>query len=317
MHKRLFCLAASVLLLAGCEESVTGAGTPRLSLLLTDAPGDFREANVRIEKIYLQGDDGEQVLYEGDGEYVDLLTLGSGRTAELVRDAVVEPGTYSQLRFVVCDAYVRTKDDRVYATPGATLPAGVTADGTLQAPSACQSGFKVKLPGGSVTLGEGAKVMVVDFDVSQSFGHQAGNSGKWVMHPVLQATDFSFSGNIAGTVALDSSLTDLPASCGGDTFGSGEGQVPLVTKFVPRVRDGEDVKSGAVAADGSYAITFVSPGAYEPTYEDELVYSNGDTLTFQATAVPASVTVESGATATVDYTVDGASCRAATASSAG
>jgi hypothetical protein len=175
----------------------------------------------------------------------------------------------------------------------------------------------VMLPGGSVTLGEGAEVMVVDFDVSQSFGHQAGNSGKWVMHPVLQATDFSFSGDVAGTVALDPALTDLPVACGGEAFGTAEGQVPLVTRFVPRVRDGEDVKSGAVAADGSYAITYVTPGEYDATYEDALVYGNGDTLTFRATAVPATVTVESGATATVDYTVDGAACRAATASTGG
>lgn len=317
MYKRLFCLAAGALLLAGCDNSATGAGTPRLSLLLTDAPGDLREANVKIEKISLQGDGGEQVLYGGSDEYVDLLTLGSGKTAELLRDAVVEPGTYSQLRFVVCDAYVRTKDDQIYATPGATLPAGVTADGTLQAPSACQTGFKVKLPGGAVSLDAGATVLVVDFDVSQSFGRQAGNSGRWEMHPVLQATDFEFSGNIAGTVALDSTITGLPATCGGETFGAGQGQVPLVTKFVPRIQDGVDLKSGAVAADGSYTIHFVTPGQYQPTYADQLVYSNGDTLTFHATATPASVTVASGSTATVNYTIAGASCGVAAAPTAG
>jgi hypothetical protein len=28
----------------------------------------------------------------------------------------------------------------------------------------------------------------VDFDVAESFGKQAGQSGKWVMHPVLKGS---------------------------------------------------------------------------------------------------------------------------------
>jgi hypothetical protein len=31
-------------------------------------------------------------------------------------------------------------------------------------------------------------LILVDFDASQSFGQAAGNSGQWVMHPVVQAT---------------------------------------------------------------------------------------------------------------------------------
>ena len=43
----------------------------------------------------------------------------------------------------------------------------------------------MQLPGG-VTLAEGDDAgVLIDFDIAQSFGHQAEQSGKWVMHPVI------------------------------------------------------------------------------------------------------------------------------------
>jgi hypothetical protein len=64
--------------------------------------------------------------------------------------------------------------------------------GDLQMPSFAQSGLKVNLPGDAITVeGDDQRILLVDFDVSKSFGHQAGNSGKWVMHPVITATDMT------------------------------------------------------------------------------------------------------------------------------
>lgn len=303
-------LLAAGLMLGACDSSPTASDDARLTILLTDAPGDFLEAQVKIEQIYLQGDEGRVFLLENGTEYVDLLTLSGGKTAELVEDAVVPAGSYSELRFVVCDAYVRTKDDKVYATAGATLPAGVTADGTLHMPSACQSGFKVKLPGGSVDLENESKVLVVDFDVSQSFGRQAGASGKWVMQPVLHATDFVASGGITGTVTFQEGLT-LPTACGGETFGTAEGQVPLITKFIPRAQDGETVRSGVTSASGQYSISFIAPATYTMTYASEITYENGEKLTFTATATPETVTVGSGGSATSNFVVNTVACVAA------
>jgi hypothetical protein len=34
------------------------------------------------------------------------------------------------------------------------------------------------------------KVLLVDFDVAESFGQEGSGSGQWVMHPVINATDF-------------------------------------------------------------------------------------------------------------------------------
>lgn len=56
--------------------------------------------------------------------------------------------------------------------------------GLLIMPSFNASGLKVNFPG-SLTLGEGETTLLVDFDVAQSFGKEAGQSGKWEVRPVI------------------------------------------------------------------------------------------------------------------------------------
>ena len=119
---------------------------------------------------------------------VDLLTLAD-QWMTVVGDAEIPAGKYSQLRFVVTGAYLKVAGetgDKIYATSAdyAGLPAGAVVGGSLQTPSFSHSGLKVKFPGG-VTV-EGETSLLVDFDVAQSFGHQAGQGDKWVMHPVLK-----------------------------------------------------------------------------------------------------------------------------------
>jgi hypothetical protein len=295
----------AALALGACEGN-TGSRDARLTILLTDAPGDLEEAWVRIERIYLQGsaegeNGGRVELLAEPSDWVDLLTLSGGRTAELVGAAPVPAGTYGQLRFVVCDAWLRTADGRVYASSPDVVPPGETATGTLHVPSACASGFKVTLPGGSVRLENGTTVMVVDFDVSQSFGHQAGHSGRWVMRPVMHATNVQFSAGITGTVSLGDGVA-LPA-CGG--VGTD------LTVFVPRAVAGEAAFSGTTAADGAFSIAPIPSGSYELAHAAEVTFTNGDTLALTAVVDPASVTVGSGGQATAAYTVTGAECRAA------
>jgi hypothetical protein len=58
-------------------------------------------------------------------------------------------------------------------------------------PSLAQSGLKVDLPGGAIRIEGDQRILLVDFDVAQSLGHVAGGYGRWVMHPVVHATDSS------------------------------------------------------------------------------------------------------------------------------
>ena len=296
----------AALAVAACDGDggTAGNGTSRVSIRLTDAPGDLAEAWVKIDGIYLKGNvdsatDNRTELLSAPTGWVDLLTLSGGRTAELVNGAVVPAGRYSEMRFVVCEAYIVTSDGDVYASRDAELPAGVTADGTLHMPSACSSGFKVKFPADSaVSLESESAIMTVDFDVSQSFGHQAGNSGRWIMHPVLHATSVGFAGGIGGAVALAQGVT-LP-TCGG-------GEVAL-TAFVPQATTGATTYTSAVGTDGRYKIT-VPAGTYTMGYAPALSFANGDSLMVTAAPSAATATVASGASATVDYSVTAATCK--------
>lgn len=291
--------------MAACDGGTGGNGSARVSIRLTDAPGDLKEAWVKIDRIYLKGGPADSaqggsvdLLTTATG-WVDLLTLSGGRTSELVNGATVPAGTYSELRLVVCEAYVVEKDGDVYATNDAELPAGVTADGQLHIPSGCSSGFKIKFKTDEpVTLESESTIMTVDFDVSQSFGHQAGNSGRWIMHPVLHATTVGFAGGIAGTVAVAQGVT-LP-TCGGSAV--------AVTSFVPQATAGTTIYTSAVGTDGRYRIT-VAPGTYTMGYATALGFANGDSLTVTAAPSVPSATVASGGTATVDYSITAATCK--------
>ncbi len=52
-------------------------------------------------------------------------------------------------------------------------PCGGSATGRLLAPSYAQSGLKVKMADGALELTGPTKILLVDFDVTQSFGHEA------------------------------------------------------------------------------------------------------------------------------------------------
>lgn len=181
-------LAVALAALAGCGDSAGPAGTTSLSLKLTDAPGDVQHAFVTITEINLTGGGGKIVLR--DTPYTgDLLTL-AGTTVDLVTDAEVPSGTYSGLRFVISGACIAVENESggsdIYATDGYdSAPCGGPATGVLQAPSYAQSGLKVVLDEGTLTLVGLQKILLVDFDVEQSFGHETGQSGGWVMHPVV------------------------------------------------------------------------------------------------------------------------------------
>jgi hypothetical protein len=179
--------------LSGCGESA-GPGTTQLSILLKDAPAGVTSAVVTISQIYLQGENGRLVLSDQETT-TDVLTLANGTT--LTYEAVVPSGTYSQLRFVITGAYLEVQDDpacdatvttcptSIYATEGYSTPKPPA--GVLQTPGFDRSGVKVKLPGDALILTGDPAVLVVDFDVEESFGHDTGGR-QWVMHPVLTGT---------------------------------------------------------------------------------------------------------------------------------
>jgi hypothetical protein len=186
-------------ILAGCDGQSPNS-TTSFSVRLKDAPGDVQHAFVTISEVDLVGSGGTQVLSQAPTT-VDLLTLAT-TAMTLVQDVEVPSGRYSQLRFKITGACLSVDDgnggSQVYATTG--FDSSVCGTGpaqTLQSPSYAQSGLKVTLTGDALELTGPEKIVQVDFDVTQSFGHEA--SG-WVMHPVVTG----------GTVGV----TETPAAGG-------------------------------------------------------------------------------------------------------
>ena len=192
---------AMVLGIAACGEG-TGPDTTSLTVLLTDAPGDVTTAVVTISQVYLQGGEGEAEA-EGEEEVggrevlmdepftVDLMTLQED-FATLVEGYEVASGGWGQLRFVITGGYIEVEGETpeeslIYATSPdyEGLPEGAVVDGDLQCPSCSSSGFKVIFAGPLVLEGAEEQV-VVDFDVSESYGKLAGGSDMWVMSPNLK-----------------------------------------------------------------------------------------------------------------------------------
>lgn len=187
---------AAAALLGGviaCDNNNNPGETTQVRVLLTDAPGDIQAAVVTISEVYLQGGDEGRVTLRDDEFTTDLLTLADDFEV-LVDGADVPSDVYGQLRFVVTGAYIQVDNgdetSSIFATSEdyAGLPVGAVVDGVLQTPSFDQSGLKVNLPQEELTLEGESATWLVDFDVTQSFGQQAGGSGQWVMHPVITGT---------------------------------------------------------------------------------------------------------------------------------
>jgi hypothetical protein len=299
---RPFIAAAAITLgaiapLTGCSDS-TSAGNAKLSILLTDAPGDVKTAVVTIDEIYLQGS-GRVVLMD-QPVTTDLLTLANS-TAELVKDAVVPAGSYGQLRFVVSGAYIEVENGdgttSIYATSPdyAGLPPGAQVAGTLQTPSFDESGLKVNLPDGALHLAAEEQILLVDFDVSQSFGHETGDDS-WVMHPVLKATDIATTGDAAVTLTLDEAVT-LPTV--GDaqlTLGDFKAVLTASDMSTKEIAFTDDDSDGTFEADfhfltpGSYTVSVSGPAGVtfttDPADADVTVGSNGSaSAMFKVTSI--------------------------------
>lgn len=237
----------AAVLLAGCNETTdpngpsgTGSGgggmpptTATFRVLLTDSPSDqLDSAVVYISQVYLQGDDGRQVISDSAMSF-DLLVLQNGVTAELA-DSVVPTGSYEQLRLIVDSARAVLKAPLTFRD-GSTTAA-------MKVPSGSSSGLKVKF-GGPIVVDSGEVVVVIDFDVSRSFVFQG---PPWApksvsLKPVINGTYRNVAGSISGTVT--------PASAKAQLFAIRNGIDTARTTF-------------ADTLTGAYTLQFMPPGTW-------------------------------------------------------
>lgn len=284
--------------LAGCS-SVEPPSSGSMTMYMTDAPGTLKHAVVTISQIYLQGGSDSasmsgRVVLRDSAFTTDLLTLADSTTA-LLSDVVVPGGTYAQLRFVITGGYIEVDNGdgttSIYASSPdyAGLPVGATVAGQLVMPSYSTSGLKVTLPASALQVNGGQKIILVDFNVAQSFGRQAGGSGQWVMTPVIKGGEIEATGQANVAVSLGTGVT-LPVV--------NAHQVTLAD--FSATLDGDTEPLTDPDSDGVYTASFkyLFPGSYAVTFQ------NADSVAFTTTPTgPIPVTITSGGTASVVATI--------------
>jgi hypothetical protein len=276
MKFRLMGVLALMLLLplAACDNGTGTEGPGTFTLLLTDDPA-FDMAVVTIDRIELAGsEDGEGggVVLMDQPVTQNLLDL-SNDVMTLVEDVPVPSGTYSQLRFVISAGCVAMGEEVYSSSDDYTECGDVT--GELQMPSYGQSGLKVQLPGGSLQVEGGRSIVLLDFVVGDSFGKQAGNSGRWVLRPHIKATHIEFSGTLFVELTADEGAFDPLSGSGLDPAASladFAAQLAVMIEGGGEAMDGPPVlftddgtNPGDVADDGIYTAFFnyLVPGDYK------------------------------------------------------
>jgi hypothetical protein len=133
-------------------------------------------------------------------------------------------------------------------------------------------------------------ILLVDFDVSRSYGKEAGISGKWVMSPVLTATDLSFSGGLKVTLSKAPELT-MP-SVNGTPVTLGQFKATLTKAG----GSPEELELTDADANGTFEATFKYVVA--GNYTVDFVAPAGVSTFTTNPARPTAVSVVSGTTGT-------------------
>jgi hypothetical protein len=291
-------LAATAIIFAGCGGGGDAPGIPDggadgdvattadVRVLLTDAPvADLSEVWVNILRVELvTADEGPTVVLDS-GELPAMFELLS-LAADPVELGIIEApvGVYDQVRLVL-------------AADGHVL---VDADGVehaLRVPSGAQTGVKVNFPADGFTVTEGQTTLLLDFLAGPSV-HMAGQSGQWIMRPVIHGSRFGADlpefGGIEGTVAYEDG--SIPQAL--------DGNPPAV--FL----DGDDAENIAEidTETGAFAIPSLRAGEYELEVgwlDEEGEMADGELLivTDQGAVEEIEVIVEADATLILDLTV--------------
>lgn len=226
----VFAVAVSAIVLYSCQKNSGGSNTsnsPRLQVRLTDGPADAKEVWVDIKEVkIMMGDTGEITLNGAHPGVYNLLDLTNGKDT-ILADAEIPAGSISQIRLVLgSNNYIVTNSGEKIA---------------LTTPSAQQSGLKVQIHQ-DVTGGVLYR-LILDFDAGKSIV-KAGNSGNYLLKPVLRIISFVPSGgNVKGVVTPDS-----------------------VTTFVYAIQGPDTIASTSTDEHGNYLVRDIAAGSYTFSY---------------------------------------------------
>lgn len=176
-----------------------------MNIYLTDGPGDYQKVWIDIQEVKVKssGDNSDNgwvsVPLLNPGVY-DLLELRNGHDT-LLGGVSLSAGRVSQIRLILGDNNHLVLHD------------GTTVD--LKTPSAQQSGLKLNI---HADLVAGVPYeLVMDFDVAKSIV-KAGNSGQYILKPVIRTFARAAGGAIQGVVLPSDANAHVLAIAGVDTL---------------------------------------------------------------------------------------------------
>jgi len=184
------------------------SGPSKMNIYLTDAPADYQAVWIDIQQVMVKsdadsaGDDGwVSVPLLAPGKY-NLLDFRNGKDT-LLGGVSLPEGKVSQIRLILGD------DNQIVLEDGSTV--------NLKTPSAQESGLKLNV---EADLKAGIPYeLVLDFDAARSIV-KAGNSGQYILKPVIRTFAKAAGGGIEGVVLPDSANANVMAINGTDTLGA-------------------------------------------------------------------------------------------------
>lgn len=208
-HNLLFLTIFSILLVYGfssCSknENRPGDGTAKLQFVLTDAPAAYDAVLIDIQKVEFNTTTGDSNWqeYPITPKVYDLLQLRNGGTVTMGEPLSLPAGTIEQIRLVLGNNNSVVVNGQSFA---------------LTTPSAQQSGLKINFH--KELASDGVYKIWLDFDAARSIV-SAGNSGKYILKPVIKAFVEETSGQLKGFVLPPQALAIVYAMKGNDSVGS-------------------------------------------------------------------------------------------------
>ena len=203
-------ILALIFTINACKKSdtVNNNQPSSMNIYLTDAPADYKAVWIDIEQVMVKGnsdssgDDGwVSVPLLRAGKY-NLLDLRNGKDT-LLGGVDLPAGKVSQIRLILGESNQLVLND------------GTTVD--LKTPSGQESGIKLDV---DADLKAGIPYeLVLDFDAARSIV-KAGNSGQYILKPVIRTFAKAAGGGIQGVVLPDSANAHVMAISGSDTLGA-------------------------------------------------------------------------------------------------
>lgn len=205
LNKTIFSISTAALLLISACGTDADLNMGSIEVRLHDAPVDYDEVNVFIERVEINNVDNEEgwiVIYEPNQEY-DLLKLTNG-AYEVLGNAELEAGTYPQIRLIL------SQNDH-----------SVVIDGEkhdMKIPGGAQTGIKLQI--NAEIQGGIEYVLLLDFDASRSVVKTGQDSGPvdYLLKPVIRASNNAVTGNIGGTISPANARPAIYAISESDTI---------------------------------------------------------------------------------------------------